>query len=93
VLGYVEDQWAKMQASILLMQATARMFLARSSFKRTRSAALALQSAWRGKAVRGLYVEQLQQHRAAVAIQTLWRGKQQQQHFAKVGGAGQGVCF
>lgn len=84
MLGYVEDQWAKMQASILLIQASARMFLARTAFKRTRGAALALQSAWRGKVVRAVFVEQLQQHRAALVFQTLWRGKQQQQHFVKV---------
>jgi myosin-5 len=75
VLGYVEDRWAKMQASVVTIQSGVRMWRARKELLRAKAAASALQAAWRGVAVRRAFQEELARHRAAVAVQAAWRAR------------------
>jgi len=75
VLGYVEDRWAKMQASVVTLQSGARMWAARRRLLRAREAASALQARWRGVLAQRAYREDLACHRAAVAVQAAWRGR------------------
>ncbi|WIA33590.1 hypothetical protein OEZ86_006714 [Tetradesmus obliquus] len=84
VLGYVEDTWAKMQSSVLKLQAYTRMFFARKRFQQHRAAALLLQSAWRGRVARLQFAKDLREHKAAVCIQRHYRGGVQRAEYKKV---------
>lgn len=86
VLGYVEDTWAKMQSSVLKLQAYTRMFFARKRFQQHRAAALLLQSAWRGRVARLQFAKDLREHKAAVCIQRHYRGGVQRAEYKKVRG-------
>jgi len=52
VLGYVEDTWARMQRSAVVVQAAARAMVARRAFLRVRQAAAVIQSGFRAIEVR-----------------------------------------
>jgi myosin heavy subunit len=84
VLGYVEDTWAKMQSSVLKLQAYTRMFFARKRFQQHKAAALLLQSSWRGRVARLQYAKDLREHKAAVCIQRHYRGGVQRAEYKKV---------
>eukprot|EP00775_Hariotina_reticulata_P008956 gene8956-9132_t len=84
VLGYVEDTWAKMQHSVLKIQATTRMHFARRHFRQVQSAALLLQAGWRAREHRLRFTQQLHQHRAAVSIQRHYKGYKAAQAYQQV---------
>jgi myosin heavy subunit len=84
VLGYVEDTWAKMQSSVLKLQAYTRMFFARKRFQQHKAAALLFQSAWRGRKARLQYAKDLREHKAAVCIQRHYKGGVQRAQYKKV---------
>jgi myosin heavy subunit len=86
VLGYVEDTWAKMQFSVLKLQAYTRMFFAHKRFQQHKAAALLFQSSWRGRVARLQYAKDLREHKAAVCIQRHYRGGTQRAEYKKVGG-------
>lgn len=86
MLGYVEDTWAKMQASVLKLQAYARMYSARKQYKAARSAAMLMQSSWRARGQRLAYAKVLRHYKAAVAIQRHYKGYAARQEYQKVRG-------
>lgn len=85
VLGYVEDTWAKMQASALKLQAYMRMHFARSRYDNVRSAVLLFQSSWRAREQRLVFGRAIREHKAAVTIQRHYKGYLAQRQYKKVG--------
>eukprot|EP00879_Flechtneria_rotunda_P012719 GHRR01013282.1.p1 GENE.GHRR01013282.1~~GHRR01013282.1.p1 ORF type:complete len:1481 (+),score=699.13 GHRR01013282.1:1396-5838(+) len=83
VLGYVEDTWAKMQASVLKLQAYTRMYFAKTAYLARKKATLVLQSSWRARGCRLAYAQALKQHRAAITIQRHYKGHVARQQYMK----------
>ncbi len=81
----VEDTWARMQASVLLLQSMARMWHARRAYARARAAATLLASAFRARQVRLEYGALVRQHAAARSIQKHYRGYSARKRFQQVG--------
>ena len=69
---------------MLYLQSMWRMAKQRRAFLRLRHAAVVLQSHWRGRQGRLLFVEMQRQHSAAVAIQAVARGFMQRQRYLGV---------
>jgi hypothetical protein len=84
VLGFVEDQWARMHSSALKVQAFWHMRKARLSFEHMRAAALHFQSAWRAREASLAYAQALCEHKAAVVLQRSYRQHAAQQQYERV---------
>ncbi|KAK9866994.1 hypothetical protein WJX84_009703, partial [Apatococcus fuscideae] len=74
VLGQLEDLWARVQRSVLLLQSWWRMLGCRRAYLRQRAASIHIQASWRGLAARRAYAELRTCHYAALILQTAWRG-------------------
>lgn len=91
VLGFVEDQWARMHSSALKVQAFWRMRKDRLSFERMRAAALLFQSAWRAREARAAYAQALRAHNAAVVMQRSYRQHAAQQQYQRMRSASRNI--
>ncbi|DBA67096.1 TPA: hypothetical protein ACH3X2_001422 [Trebouxia sp. C0005] len=81
VLGHLEDTWARIQRSVLVIQSTWRMLKYRRAFLRQRRAAVAIQAQVKGRQARAAYAQLRRRHAAAVAVQTAYRGHKVRQEY------------